>query len=56
MSAATEKSEVIVFDYDDAHLAPLHNAFEKRAKIIARLQRAAERERLRQAQVPLPLG
>lgn len=55
MSAAADKSDVIVFDYDDAHLAPLHNAFEKRAKIIARLQRSAERDRLRQAQVPLPL-
>lgn len=56
LSVTADKNEVIVFDYDDADLAPLHNAFEKRAKIIARLQRAAERERLRQAQVPLPLS
>jgi hypothetical protein len=47
------KNDAIVYDYDDVQLAPLHRACEKRSKVIARLQRAADRAYTEWAQTEL---
>ena len=49
------KKEAVVVDYDDACLAPLHRAFEKRKKSLAKLQRSLEQDQLRRAQLKLDL-
>ena len=49
------KTEVLVFDYDDHRVVPLHRAFEKRRAFVERLCREADAEAVRQAQMQLPL-
>jgi superfamily II DNA or RNA helicase len=49
------KTEVLVFDYDDHRVVPLHRAFEKRRAFLERMCREAEAEALQRAQMPLPL-
>lgn len=55
MSPQEGKTEVVVFDYDDTLLPPLHRACEKRSKIIGRLQRSAEKAYADWAQMKLEL-
>lgn len=53
MQPAPNKSEVVVYDYDDTEVPPLHRACEKRTRALGRLQRSAQREFLRWAQMEL---
>lgn len=47
------KDDGILFDYDDSAIAPLHNSFEKRKKIVTRFVRAADKELAQKAQLSL---
>ncbi|MBK6846228.1 MAG: hypothetical protein IPG96_01310 [Proteobacteria bacterium] len=53
MQPSPNKSEVVVYDYDDVEVPPLHRACEKRMRVLARLQRSAQRDYLRWAQMEL---
>ncbi len=50
---SADKALVALYDYDDLDVTPLHRAFEKRAKLLERLRRDAERDYLRWAQLDL---
>ncbi|MFH1131272.1 MAG: helicase-related protein, partial [Pseudomonadota bacterium] len=54
-SPSEDKKNVVIYDYDDRQVDPLHRAFNKRAQIMSRLQRSAEKEMLRKAQMTLNL-
>lgn len=47
------KDRIILFDYHDAAIAPLHRAFEKRAQHIQRLQRSIDEKFINWAQLSL---
>lgn len=53
LQPSPNKSEVVVYDYDDVEVPPLHRACEKRLRVLTRLQRSAQREYLRWAQMDL---
>lgn len=53
LTAAPGKRDAIVFDYDDVHVAPLHRAHQKRAKVIERLQKQSEQAYQKWAQLSL---
>lgn len=55
LQPAPDKVDVIVYDYDDAHVVPLHRACDKRIAVVSRLQRSAHRDYLRWAQLELQL-
>lgn len=50
------QEDAVVYDYDDLAISPLHRACDKRAKVIGRLQRAAEQRFMRWAQLPLEIS
>jgi len=50
------QEDAVVYDYDDLTIAPLHRACDKRAKVIARVQRAAEQHFMDWAQLPLEIS
>jgi len=56
MRPSANKTNVVVYDYDDVHVAPLHRAHQQRAKTLARLQRASEQQYLQWAQMELSFG
>ena len=50
---APGKEQAHVYDYDDPAITPLHRAFEKRHKLLERVQKAAAAEHRRWAQLDL---
>jgi len=52
---ASDKTTVQVYDYDDQQISPLHRAFDKRAKLLERLRRDADRAHRSWAQLTLEL-
>ncbi|MCA9670835.1 MAG: hypothetical protein KC503_34800 [Myxococcales bacterium] len=53
LTPAPEKSSAVVYDYDDASIAPLARTFSARARILDRLRREAEKRYLEWAQLSL---
>ena len=53
LRAHPKKNEAVLYDYDDARVAALHRAFEKRALLARRLQREAEHAYFDWAQLTL---
>jgi hypothetical protein len=47
------KDDAVVYDYNDERVPPLSRAFEKRAQILKRLQRQAEKDYARSSQLEL---
>jgi superfamily II DNA or RNA helicase len=56
LQPSPDQQDAIVFDYDDAAVAPLHRAFEKRRQFLLQLQREHDRVVQEQRQLELPLG